>query len=831
MLIVRCSVHHRAAIPLLLLVALLIPTLILTLGTSAFAQTSQPAAPAVSEPSTSQLPSRETLENWRESVIRAPQPTTGCLVATYPGTQWVQVPCATPPDRPYNPARGPRPTVVGNSNDVAAHVTGLISEAIGSFDSVTGVTSETGPVTLGGPQVPNTFSLQLNSNTFSTPACNNSANPNCKGWEQFVYSNAGYAFIQYWLLNYGTTCPSGWNTSEIDCWKNGNHASTVTPQAITNLQNLSITAQANSAGYDRIYMSTGTQIFTPSPPDPATVLYLFQGWNAAEFNIFGDGNRSQANFNSGAALAVRTRVSSGTSDLPSCVAEGFTGETNNLSFASAAVAQAGSPPAIVFTESTAGGVASPCASTSVPPGQLLVSPSTDISAAGLKGGPFSPNSFTYELRSSSGCVYFEVANLGPKPGQPQGTAGWFNINPQSGQVCTSPINITIAVDENANGLAIGTYGPSGVGFIIPTVCCTGTARMATLTVNPPVNTSFQFLPLPNTPPEPGVGPPPPNDLRTDTVTGISADGSATIGYATSPSDAATVRWNNDGTFLTAPRLPQANPLGQGTPAGTNRDGSIIVGSLACVGFSWNIGSGTVVSFKQIAGECNRIVGVDRAGTLAVGQSGIVPALWTATSAQHLTVSPSNQMANANAISGDGTTVVGCIGNNAVRWNTATLASQPLPSLQPQAATCATAVNADGGLIAGYSTDAASNVRQLVIWRGDGPPQPLGSLGPDRQSTANAVSDNGVVVGTSSNMAFRWTAAQGMLSIQSLLAAAGYQFPNWSMPEATGVSADGTSIVGNGGWIQSPGPTFSGGWLAHIPLTATAPAEVQAAPRL
>jgi len=95
--------------------------------------------------------------------------------------------------------------------------------AVGSFDSVTGVTSETGQVNGIGGQVPNTFSLQLNTNVFSnTPACNGAANPSqCRGWEQFVYSNAGFAFIQYWLINYATTCPSGWNTFGSDCWKNG----------------------------------------------------------------------------------------------------------------------------------------------------------------------------------------------------------------------------------------------------------------------------------------------------------------------------------------------------------------------------------------------------------------------------------------------------------------------------------------------------------------------------------------------------------------------------------------------------------------------------------
>src|SRR6266568_2762496 len=56
-----------------------------------------------------------------------------------------------------------------------------IASATGSFD-VVNVTSETN---LGSPD---TYSLQLNSEYFDTPACAGAANPaNCKGWQQFIY--------------------------------------------------------------------------------------------------------------------------------------------------------------------------------------------------------------------------------------------------------------------------------------------------------------------------------------------------------------------------------------------------------------------------------------------------------------------------------------------------------------------------------------------------------------------------------------------------------------------------------------------------------------------
>jgi hypothetical protein len=234
------------------------------------------------------------MEAWRKAMARVPLPTKGCFKASYPSTQWQEVQCTTAPTRPYPPARGPQPATVGNGHDVSAEVSGLLSEAVGSFDSVTGVTSETGQVGGSGPQVANTFSLQLNTQFFSgTPACNGAAKPTaCKGWQQFVYSNAGYAFIQYWLIDYNTTCPSGWFTSmpsasTIDCYKNGSNSVAVPPQLIADLVFLSLTGVANTTGgQDQIIMSVAGTLYTAS--NPANTLNLSQYWKEAEFNIVGD---------------------------------------------------------------------------------------------------------------------------------------------------------------------------------------------------------------------------------------------------------------------------------------------------------------------------------------------------------------------------------------------------------------------------------------------------------------------------------------------------------------------------------------------------------------
>jgi hypothetical protein len=319
-------------------------------------------------------PSTRSLHDWRMQMRHVPLPKTGCFTVSHPGTEWQETPCTAPPARPYPPRRGARPDTVGNGTDVSADVTpGFISEAIGSFDSVTGVTSESGVVNGTGSPVANIFSLQLNTNFFTTSMCNGAATPsNCQGWQQFVFSNTpqgtppqATAFVQYWLIGYNATCPAGWFTSAVsggnDCYKNGSNGVSVPVQTIANLGNLAVTGQANTGGMDTLIMAVGSTLYSAQNGD--SILDLAQGWQAAEFNIVGDCCGSQAVFNSGSTIVVRTSVDHGSPKAPSCVAEGFTGETNNLFFVQAsAVPPEESAPAVVFTQSSASSTIAPCSS-------------------------------------------------------------------------------------------------------------------------------------------------------------------------------------------------------------------------------------------------------------------------------------------------------------------------------------------------------------------------------------------------------------------------------------------------------------------------------------
>jgi hypothetical protein len=283
-------------------------------------------------------------------------PETGCFKASFPRLEWKEVSCVAPPNDPYVPRHGHRPFTVGGSNDFAARVTGVMSAAEGSFDSVTGVTSETGQVGGTGGQVANTYSLQLNTDFFTTSVCGGSPNTGCRGWQQFVYSSSSQAiFIQYWLIQYNTTCPAGWNTfmfsgsTDIYCWRNGANSATVAKQPITNLINLRLGGNANTSGNDTVTMWVGSTATAAS--NAGSMLNLGAAWKDAEFILVGDCCSSQANFNAGSTIVVRTTVHSGTTNAPTCVLEGFTGETNNLNLVGTAAVGTGPSPAVVSTQS------------------------------------------------------------------------------------------------------------------------------------------------------------------------------------------------------------------------------------------------------------------------------------------------------------------------------------------------------------------------------------------------------------------------------------------------------------------------------------------------
>jgi hypothetical protein len=300
---------------------------------------------------------------WRESIAQVPLPKEGCFQSTYPSMEWDEVECSTAPNYPYIPKEPPKPLIVGNGNDLSPEVPsglGFISSATGTFEDVTNVTSESGQNNGTGPAVANAYSIQLNTNFFTSTACSGAAVPaTCQGWEQFIFANngsSGWVFIQYWLLLYNTTCPAGWNqfsfpsSTDIYCYRNSTSNTAVPNQPITNLANLSLTGTVNSSG-DSVKLVVGSTAYTASGNDYVNVA---AGWTIADFAIVGNAGGGQANFNSGASFTERTRISYGHGDAPNCVAQGFTGETNNLNFGPTVVPTSQPGPALLDQQSSSG---------------------------------------------------------------------------------------------------------------------------------------------------------------------------------------------------------------------------------------------------------------------------------------------------------------------------------------------------------------------------------------------------------------------------------------------------------------------------------------------
>jgi hypothetical protein len=400
-----------------------------------------------------------------------PTPKRGCFTAQYPSNEWKETQCGTAPHVLYAPPRHSRLQTVGNLTDVSAQVSGFISESVGSFDSVTGVTSETG----GGNA--NAFSLQLNSNRFNTPLCSGAADPSiCKGWQQFVYANfscgfAGCAFIQYWLINYVNACPAGWNSvAGIDCVLNSSSSFLgFGHQSITSLANFTLTGQAVAGGNDTLILGFGATLVSITADD--AILNLSQGWQQTEFNVLGDGNGTQAVFNSGASITVRTSADSGPTAAPTCSNQGTSGETNNLSFATAPVAVPGKFPAVVFTESTTGTAATPCDSATAVNGFAHVddfdgSGMADIlwhnSATGqLLVWEMNGATASAKLRAGSLATAWQTAGVGDFDGDGKVDILWHNGG--TGQLTIWEMNGAIATAKLRAGNLPTAWQVAGVG--------------------------------------------------------------------------------------------------------------------------------------------------------------------------------------------------------------------------------------------------------------------------------------------------------------------------------------------------------------------------------
>lgn len=89
------------------------------------------------------------------------------------------------------------------------------------------------------------------------------------------------------------------------------------------------------------------------------------------------------------------------------------------------------------------------------PDSLIVDGSLETTSTGIFGGPFEPSSFSNQVRASSGTINFAIDTTK--------LPSWLNASPTAGTVTnSSTANVVFTVNNNANSLGAGTYGPFSI---------------------------------------------------------------------------------------------------------------------------------------------------------------------------------------------------------------------------------------------------------------------------------------------------------------------------------------------------------------------------------
>jgi uncharacterized membrane protein len=166
---------------------------------------------------------------------------------------------------------------------------------------------------------------------------------------------------------------------------------------------------------------------------------------------------------------------------------------------------------------------------------------------------------------------------------------------------------------------------------------------------------------------------------------------------------------------------------------------------------------------------------------------------------------------ATGVSGNGSEIVGISGGSgtarrAFQWSSAGMSEL---SLLPNAYDSdANAISSDGTTIVGTIRFAPSSNSVAVRWTRSGIVEQLGTL----DAGARATNANGtLVVGDSSSGPFLWSNVLGMANLNTYLPSLGVNLTGWMLTNATGISADGSTIIGLGSHNGAPEA-----WVATIP---------------
>lgn len=291
---------------------------------------------------------------------------------------------------------------------------------------------------------------------------------------------------------------------------------------------------------------------------------------------------------------------------------------------------------------------------------------------------------------------------------------------------------------------------------------------------------------------------------------VSRDGSVIVGYSQSANGIEAFRWTLPGGMQ--PLGDLAGGAFQSIAYAVNDTGTVVAGQATTASgnaaFRWTAAGG-MVAIGDLPG------GGVRSGAYGISNNGAVVVGWSASangteafSHAGSTMTPLGDLAGGSffseawAANSTGTVIVGrgqsVNGQEAFRWTSGglvglgDLAGGTFSSL-------ATAVNPTGTIITGNGTSAGGS--QAFRWTSSGMVG-LGFPAGTTSSYAFGINSAGNrIVGTAtdgvSNVAFLWSSTGGMLSLQDILTSQGADLTGWTLQLATGISGDGTWIVGYG----------------------------------
>jgi len=311
--------------------------------------------------------------------------------------------------------------------------------------------------------------------------------------------------------------------------------------------------------------------------------------------------------------------------------------------------------------------------------------------------------------------------------------------------------------------------------------------------------------------------------------GVSGDGATVVGSSQSTPGTHGFRWTADEGMIGLGDLPGGGYCGRAQRI--SADGSAIIGygyGVDYHAFRWTEPEG-MVDLGSLSGpsEQSGAYGVSADGSVVVGYSQTdsfnAPFRWTAKEGMQ----PLEGVVRGGAsdVSADGTVIVGSRGGSlaqAFRWTEETgpvdLGDLPGGNYNSYAK----AISADGQVIVGYGSSAYCN-DEAYRWSESGGMVGLGflwtyeGLGASQATDTNG--DGSIVVGYGvtdlygTRAPFIWDEKHGMRAFQDVLENDyNLDMSGWNLLEATGISDDGSTIVGFG---YGPAGRLEG-WIARIP---------------